>query len=155
MTMVAGRSFKDRDQLVSHIRALQASVTDGAMLGPEDAFLVFHLITYHPNFVEKMTAPVVGFKYGPHEGFGGSKCWFVVRVDGSEEGISIMKCVESLAPRKPRADGKGPADGRGAKRSREEDGAADEAPVSRPRREIQTGCVLIIEGVPADYDYET
>jgi len=155
--MVAGRCFADRDQLVSHIRALQGSLTDGAMLGPEDAFFVFHLATYHPNFVEKMIAPIVGFKYGPHESFGGSKCFFVVRVDGSEEGISIMKCVEAVAPR--HGQGKQTGEQRQQKRPRDEeagnDSSAVEPPFSKPRREFTTGCVVIIDGVPSDYDYES
>mmetsp|Transcript_85322 Transcript_85322/g.198364 ORF Transcript_85322/g.198364 Transcript_85322/m.198364 type:complete len:601 (-) Transcript_85322:363-2165(-) len=157
MIMVAGRSFKDRDQLVSHIRALQSSITDGAMLGPEDAFFIFHLITYHPNFVEKMTAPVAGFKYGPHESFAGSKCFFVVRVDGSEEGISIMKCVDSLAPKRGRNEPRNDGEARGTKRAREEDPAEDGAgpvPPAKFKREIQSGCVLVIDGVPADFGYE-
>ncbi|CAE8737345.1 unnamed protein product, partial [Polarella glacialis] len=158
---VAGRSFKDRDALVSHIRSLQASTADGSMLGPEDAFFVFHLATFHPNFGEKMTSPVVGFKYGSHEQFAGSKCFFVVRADGTEEGISIMKCVEAAMPKKGDQE-----QGRGVKRGREEeevkqaDGRVerkadeDEPAAFKPRREIQTGCVLIVEGVPSDHSYE-
>ncbi|CAJ1394688.1 unnamed protein product [Effrenium voratum] len=147
--VIAGRSFKDREELVSHIRALQAATPDGKLLGPEDAFFVFHLATFHPNFMEKMTAPVVGFKYGPHEAFVGSKCFFVVRADGSEEGISIMKCVEVALPRK--------GTGRGVKRDREEEDVKDreeEREATRPKREIQTGCVLIIEGLPGSASFE-
>jgi len=152
---LAGHAFKDRDGLVSHIRQLQTSVTDGAMLGPEDAFFIFHLATRHPHFIEKMTAPVVGFKYGPHEAFQGSKCFFVVRADGSEEGISIMKCVEAVLPKRPLK-----GDGRGVKRERDDASQAieDSAPAAKKvfeqRREITHGCVVIISGVPGDIPYE-
>ncbi|CAE7505527.1 UTR2 [Symbiodinium pilosum] len=154
---IAGRPFKDREELVGHIRSIQAATPDGSLLGPEDAFFVFHLATFHPNFVEKMTAPVVGFKYGPHEAFVGNKCFSVVRADGSEEGISVMKCVESALPKK--------GQGRGTKRDRE-DGDRDELakdsahaggeepPAAKPRREMQAGCVLIIEGLPGSCCYE-
>merc|ERR1719491_1867955 len=109
------------------MRALQTSVTEGAMLGPENAFLVFHLATFHPNFVDKMTAPVVGFRYGPNEAFGGAKCFFVVRADGTQEGISIPKCIESAAPGAGKGDkgDKGEAK-RGTKRTLEEGEAAAE-----------------------------
>eukprot|EP00930_Biecheleria_cincta_P088750 TRINITY_DN77_c1_g2_i1.p1 TRINITY_DN77_c1_g2~~TRINITY_DN77_c1_g2_i1.p1 ORF type:complete len:471 (+),score=150.70 TRINITY_DN77_c1_g2_i1:32-1414(+) len=149
---LAGRGFESRDALVSHIRALQAATADGALLGPEDAFFIFHLATHHPNFADKMTTPVVGFKYGPHEEFKGSRCFFVVRADGSEEGISIMKCVEAALP-------KGSAS-RGIKRDREEGEAApagtaaEEPQPQRPRREIQVGCILIIEGIPGNVGFE-
>jgi len=151
---LAGRGFEGRDALVSHIRALQAATADGALLGPEDAFFLFHLATYHPNFADKMTSPVVGFKYGPHEDYQGSKCFFVVRADGSEEGISIMKCVEAALP-------KGSQGGsRGLKRDREEgeaapaETAAEEPQPQRPRREIQVGCILIMDGVPGNVGVE-
>merc|ERR1712048_262217 len=107
--VIAGRAFKDRDEITSFVRAIQGSLGDNQMLGPEDAFFIFHLATFHPSFAEKMTAPVVGFKYGPHENFPGSKCFFVVRADATEESISIMRCIDEVIPRtrgmkRPRED---------------------------------------------------
>jgi len=132
-------------------------VTEGAMLGPEDAFFIFHLATYHPQFAEKMTSPVVGFKYAPHEQFPGSKCFFVVRADGTEEGISISKCVNIVFPK----DGKGAKaaapDAKGTKRPREEDEkGGDAAEEKKPKREkvITPGLIVMIEGVPRDFAYQ-
>jgi len=152
--MLAGHRFVDRSDLLDYIRKLQSSIPDNKMVGPEDAFFLFHLITHHPNFQEKMISPVVGFKYGEHELFPGSKCFFVVRADGTQEGISVMKALDVIAPK-----------GRGAKRPREEEpassapsrgdeeGAIAEPPAKR-LREITVGCILEIDGVPSNLVYE-
>eukprot|EP00405_Crypthecodinium_cohnii_P030658 CAMPEP_0206511708 /NCGR_PEP_ID=MMETSP0324_2-20121206/60436_1 /ASSEMBLY_ACC=CAM_ASM_000836 /TAXON_ID=2866 /ORGANISM="Crypthecodinium cohnii, Strain Seligo" /LENGTH=493 /DNA_ID=CAMNT_0054003509 /DNA_START=67 /DNA_END=1548 /DNA_ORIENTATION=+ len=149
---VAGRYFADREAIDSHVKHIQANCKDGQLLGPEDSFFLFHLTTFHPHFLEKVSAPVVGFKYGPHEDFKGTRCFFIVKADGTEEGISAKKCVEVIFP------------GKGQKRQREEDSSVpaaaaaaaveqEEPPAQKPRREIQEGCIVIIEGLPDDIDY--
>jgi len=149
---IAGRSFQTRDDLVKHIRAMQSTLADGTMLGPEDAFFIFHLCSFHPHFAEKMTAPVAGFKYGPHEMFPGSKCFFVVRVDGTEEGISVMKSVDAVVPRGGKKNNDD--DSRGTKRQHEEvQGDDDGPPATRPRRELTPGCVVVIHGLPPGMSY--
>merc|ERR1712100_836441 len=104
----------------------------GSPLGPENEFLIFELCTYHPQFREKMTAPVVGFKYATHET--GHKCFFVVRSDGSEDGISVMKGINALFPK----DGSRPAQAREQAKKESKKRALDEAeepPAQKPKRE--------------------
>merc|ERR1719272_1616351 len=83
-----------------------------------------------------MTSPIVGFKYGEGDSAKSSRSFFLIRADGSEEGISAKKCVEGACLKR--------------KREREE-ADADEADAKRAR--IQTGCVVVIEGVPNDTRY--
>merc|ERR1711972_457318 len=80
------------------------------------------------------------------------------------------KCIDLVVPKVPgaavsssngakaSAPPAGGDDSRGAKRRREEDGAVDEAsapPQTKPKREIQPGCVLLMEGVPIKYEFDT
>ena len=104
--MIAGRPFTDRDALEAHILIVEENCKDGVMVGPEDSFFLFHLATFHPNFLEKMTAPVVGFKYGPHPEFQQSKSFFIIRADGTEESLNAKKCIEVAWPNRGRKRGR-------------------------------------------------
>lgn len=105
-----------------------------------------------------MTAPVVGFKYGPHENFKMSRCFFIVFADGREEGFSIKKCMEAAAPHDKNTQRKA------QKRVREDNEVKDNKEIKdekreeepaekKPRREIIPGCVVIIEGLPKELKY--
>eukprot|EP00927_Polykrikos_kofoidii_P079284 TRINITY_DN76072_c0_g1_i1.p1 TRINITY_DN76072_c0_g1~~TRINITY_DN76072_c0_g1_i1.p1 ORF type:complete len:398 (-),score=108.47 TRINITY_DN76072_c0_g1_i1:116-1309(-) len=151
---LAGRAFKGRNELAARIKQLQAASGEGTMFGPEDAFFLYDLARYHPQFKEKMSGPIVGFKYDVHENFPGSKCFFIVRADGSEEGISLTKCIEaafSTPPSQP-SEQSGQS---GQKRSREDQSSTiEENPAKKPRREFQPGLVLDVQGIPATMKYE-
>eukprot|EP00403_Amphidinium_massartii_P018855 CAMPEP_0178427846 /NCGR_PEP_ID=MMETSP0689_2-20121128/29959_1 /TAXON_ID=160604 /ORGANISM="Amphidinium massartii, Strain CS-259" /LENGTH=482 /DNA_ID=CAMNT_0020049573 /DNA_START=41 /DNA_END=1489 /DNA_ORIENTATION=+ len=145
---LAGREFATRDSFFSHIKKMQSNATDGAQLGQEDSFLLFHVATYHPNFQQKMVAPVTGFKYATHPEHTANKCFWITFADGSEDALSISKCTEAMFLK------------RGEKRAREESRPAaqadeEEPAAQRQKREIVKGCVLEILGIPPDWDYQS
>jgi hypothetical protein len=75
--MIAGHSFSNRDGVKKYVEAIQESAADSQALPPEHALFMFYLASYLPDFESKLSAPVVGFKYGLHSGGGGGlKCFF-------------------------------------------------------------------------------
>jgi len=87
----------------------------------------------------------VGFKYGSHSN--GLKCFLMLRSDGSEEGISISKCLNGLLPKVAG----------GTKRPREQDAeAAQDAPAAKKQQglKIRPGCVVVITGIPKATQYQ-
>jgi len=97
---LAGRSFASRAALVEHVRAMQARAEgntyhEGRLEG-EDKFLMFHIVMQHPKTFEKLRAPVRAFRYGVHSQFPKSKCFIIVFANGTEEPVSVMRCVKEL-----------------------------------------------------------
>lgn len=136
---VAGHTFPNRDGVHAYVRTLQEALVDNEPLSSENALFMFHLTSFLPNFESRLTAPCVGFKYGPH-GNGGLKCFFMLRSDGTQESISVKKCLDGLIPKV--------AGLAGTKRTREE--AADEGPAKKKDHamKIRPGCVLLITDIP-------
>jgi len=97
---VAGRRFEGNKALVEHVRAIQARL-DGSgeegsgTLAGEDLFLVFHILMRNLRTVEKFREPVRGIRYGRHANFPNS-CFIVLFEDGSEEPVSLMRCIKEL-----------------------------------------------------------
>lgn len=143
---VAGHTFPNRDGVQAYVRSLQEAFVDNEPLSSEHALFMFHLTSFLPNFESKLTAPCVGFKYGPH-GNGGLKCFFMLRSDGTQEAISVKKCLDGLMI--PKVAGLA-----GTKRPREE--AADEGPAKKKDHamKIRPGCVLLITDIPNTLVYK-
>jgi len=143
--MIAGHTFPNRESVQEHVRKIQDSASDDQALQPADALFLFHLASFQPSFEAKLTAPVVGFKYGSHSN--GLKCFLMLRSDGSEEGISISKCLNGLLPKVAG----------GTKRPREQDAeAAQDAPAAKKQQglKIRPGCVVVITGIPKATQYQ-
>jgi len=142
---VAGHTFPNRDGVHAYVRTLQEALVDNEPLSSEDALFMFHLTSFLPNFESKLTAPCVGFKYGPF-GNGGLKCFFMLRSDGTQESVSVGKCLSAMIPKV--------AGSAGTKRPREE--AADEGPAKKKDHamKIRPGCVLLITDIPNTLVYK-
>lgn len=62
-------------------------------LGEEDEKRVMEALHYHPRSVEKIGSGVKNIKVDYHPTYTTSRCFFVVREDGSVEDFSYNKCV--------------------------------------------------------------
>lgn len=172
---IAGRSFAGRDEVIAHIKAIQASAPDGdSLLRAEDAFFLLHLSSHHPLFTDKVRAPLIGFRYGECPNFKGTKSFLSVHVDGSVSGISWQKSLDVVCPKKgtkrPRVDTEPatqPADAtaeeatdsakRQTKRNPEENKAvleeADPGATMHHAEVTRRGTVLEVRGLPAETEY--
>lgn len=84
-------------------RAVRAAVADalhahnpGEELRGEELRLMRALLEQHPDRAEKVGAGVRGIKVDESLHASGSKCFWVLRIDGSAEDFSARKCLKSL-----------------------------------------------------------
>jgi len=160
--VLAGQKFTSRAEVAETVKRIQESLDKegGGQLGPQDAFLMFHLMLHHPKAVGKMTSPVLSIRYGTYEKFH-NKCFIMVRKDGTEEGVSWSKSLEAIFPRKGSSrpvdsaeacagDAGAPAAQQGLQRNKEQ---ADMEDKLSGTGQMRRGCVLDIRGVPGSMCY--
>lgn len=142
---IAGRRFRNRDEVVKHVKSIQEKVNDGP-LNAEDSFFFLHLALNHPRFTEKVSVPISGFRYGDCPGFQGTKAFVAIHSDGSEQGVSWQKSLDVLCPRTTAAAVAAQTSD-GGKRPRE-DGEEEPKLVEKV-----AGTVLQLKGLPDGVDY--
>lgn len=69
----------------------------GDILHKEDKSIVMHALLYHPRSKEKTGVGIAEIKIGFNPEFPQSRCFVVVRKDGSIEDFSYHKCLSGLA----------------------------------------------------------
>lgn len=69
----------------------------GDILHKEDKSIVMHALLYHPRSKEKTGVGIEEIKIGFNPEFPQSRCFVVVRKDGSIEDFSYHKCLNGLA----------------------------------------------------------
>eukprot|EP00450_Noctiluca_scintillans_P020096 CAMPEP_0194514394 /NCGR_PEP_ID=MMETSP0253-20130528/46842_1 /TAXON_ID=2966 /ORGANISM="Noctiluca scintillans" /LENGTH=520 /DNA_ID=CAMNT_0039358049 /DNA_START=38 /DNA_END=1600 /DNA_ORIENTATION=- len=147
---VAGRSFSKREELVCHVRKMQARVEQAVgnelgILEGEDSIFMFHLLKRHPKTADKLRAPLKVIRYGLHTSFPKAKCFIMSFTDGTEEAVGWMKCVKELFAHDPVSGREKALDEacppRPSKRAR----AVEETPQVCERSRSDTGLKLIRE----------
>nr|AJA90757.1 DNA-directed RNA polymerase IV largest subunit [Cycas revoluta] len=71
----------------------------GEMLPEADKSIVVKALLYHPRSKAKIGIGVQEIKIGCNPAFSGSRCFTLVRMDGSIEDFSFHKCIKGLAAR--------------------------------------------------------
>ncbi|MEV0650582.1 DCL family protein [Phytomonospora sp. NPDC050363] len=65
---------------------------------PDDIAFIHDLVALHPEAEEKIGAGIKGFVVRVNEnGFGGTRCFYVERVDGSSAEFSFPLCIDHAA----------------------------------------------------------
>lgn len=86
-------SLADRE-LFEECRAIRDKYDDGIPLSPEDRKVVLSALRKHPKGREKFGAGVQAVVVDKF--VGGTRCFFVVRADGTAEDFSLRKCFWDL-----------------------------------------------------------
>jgi len=81
-------------------QAIRDSYPDGVPLSPEDRKVVLATLRHHPRGREKFGCGVAHVVVDTY--VGGTRCFFVIRADGSVEDFSLRKCVGYDTP--PRSE---------------------------------------------------
>ena len=68
---------------------------DGEKLTGNDADFIKELLEMHDKGAEKLR-DFESFEVGEHPDYAKTRCFFVVRNDGSKEDFSISKCITKL-----------------------------------------------------------
>jgi hypothetical protein len=72
-------------------RAIRAWYADGQPLDPSDMAFMRHVLDRHPRAAQKIGAGVHAIVCGAY--VGGSRCFFVIRTDGTIEDFSVRRCL--------------------------------------------------------------
>lgn len=85
----------DINKVKSKSRAILNNMKDDDKLSDNDADFVKEILKFHQKADEKLK-DFTSFVVGPHPEFPKTRCFFVVRKDGSKEDFSVSKCIQNL-----------------------------------------------------------
>lgn len=77
--------------MLERIRDVRGRYADGVPLTGEDARFLYALLTHHPRSTQKIGCGVRAIVL--HEYIGRTRCFFVIRTDGTAEDFSAGRCV--------------------------------------------------------------
>ena len=92
---IAGVYYLDINKVKSKSRAILNLKKDGERLEDSEEAFVKEIISFHERSEQKM-ADFDHFEVGKHPQFENTRCFFVVRKDGTKEDFSITKCIQKL-----------------------------------------------------------
>lgn len=92
---IAGVYYADINKVKSKARAILNLKKDGETLTGNDADFIKELLENHDKGEEKLR-DFDHFEVGEHPDYSKTRCFFVVRKDGSKEDFSISKCITKL-----------------------------------------------------------
>lgn len=92
---IAGQIYLDIGKVKSKSRAILNLSEDGAKLKEKDEAFLKDVIQFHEKYDEKIK-DFVHFEVGPHPNYDKTRCFFIVRKDGSKEDFSVSKCILAL-----------------------------------------------------------
>ena len=92
---IAGQYYLDINKVRSKSRAIMNLKEDGEKLEGNDVEFIKELLQLHHKAEEKLR-DFDAFEVGVHPQFEKTRCFFVVRKDGSKEDFSVTKCIQAL-----------------------------------------------------------
>jgi hypothetical protein len=90
------RTFKTQSEATTFFREMLSRYEPGNRVNDEDSLDLAALLERHPNYVTKIGCGVDHF--GVEKTQHGTKCFRVVRVDGSNTDFSYPKCIAGRSP---------------------------------------------------------
>merc|ERR1712194_187118 len=99
--VVGNQRFLNVGALRGKVKEILNSWSDGEQLKKDgtDFKLITSLLEFHPKGAEKRKG-LVGIKVAKSE-YGDSRCFYMVRDDGSSEDVSMKKCVDAVEANPP------------------------------------------------------
>lgn len=92
---IAGQFYTDISKVKSKARAILNLKKDGEKLSGNDEDFIKEIVQYHDKAEQKMR-DFTHFEAGEHPNYEKTRCFFVVRSDGTKEDFSISKCIMNL-----------------------------------------------------------
>ena len=92
---IAGVYYSDINKVKSKARAILNLKKDGERLGGNDEEFLKELVKFHEKHDAKMK-DFAHFEAGEHPSYEKTRCFFIVREDGTKEDFSISKCIYNL-----------------------------------------------------------
>ena len=92
---IAGVYYLDINKVKSKSRAILNLKKDGERLEGNDSEFIKELLSFHEKNEAKLT-DFEAFEVNTHPDFDKTRCFFVVRKDGSKEDFSVTRCIINL-----------------------------------------------------------
>jgi len=92
---IAGVIYLDIGKVKSKARAILNLKNDGERLAGNDEVFMKDILQFHHKHDLKMK-DFVAFEVGTHPEFEKTRCFFVVKEDGTREDFSVAKCLQAL-----------------------------------------------------------
>lgn len=92
---IAGVYYLDVNKVKSKSRAILNLKKDGERIEGNDSDFIKELLEFHEKKDQKLK-DFDHFEVGAHPNFEKTRCFFVVRKDGSKEDFSVTKCILNL-----------------------------------------------------------
>ena len=86
--------FIDIKDIRQKARTIMNNIKEGEQPQPHDKKFLEDVIAYHPN--KEKSANLDHFTTGQNPNFTGSKCFILVKKDGSKEDFSVNKCLDEI-----------------------------------------------------------
>lgn len=90
-----GVKYPSLEAFKSRFKGLITKTKNDAEIPEDGKQLLLALLKYHKNSEEKLSN-VKGFTVGFHPTFDATRCFFILREDGSKEDFSYHKCIHNL-----------------------------------------------------------
>ena len=88
-----GAYFRTKEAVVSRLRSVLYGYRSGKLVSAEDHQFLLSVLEEHPHKEEKIGTGVAGFRVRVNPVFAHRRTFYIVRVDGTEEDFSFMKCL--------------------------------------------------------------
>lgn len=92
---IAGIYYIDINKVKSKSRAILNNMKDGDALNEADTAFMNEIIKFHARSGDKLK-DFASFQVGPHPEYNKTRCFFVVKTDGTKEDFSVSKCIMNL-----------------------------------------------------------
>jgi len=86
-------TFDDLSKIKTRMRRILSTSKDGEKVGSPDSEFILDLLKYHKNHDEKIK-DLSYITTGKHDEHDYSRCFFIVKNDGTKVDFSVHKCIE-------------------------------------------------------------
>jgi len=93
---LGGKSFQSVSKVKTYVKTLLNITPDDTPIDPSYFNVLLDILKHHPNFEEK-ARNLKNFTAGRHPSHKDSRCFFIVREDGTKEDFSVTKCLSQLS----------------------------------------------------------
>lgn len=102
---LGGEEFPTKDAAKKRIQAMLGGYQPGMIVNAFDSLILCDLVQRHPNAEQKIGAGIAGFRVIRNPEYPSSKCFALVRTDGSVTDFSYNECLRPTPPNQKAKNG--------------------------------------------------
>ncbi len=99
--IVANKEFETKSALQTFTKAILNSYPLYHHLSQDDQFFISELLKRHPEHDKKVGSGIQSIQIKPDGHWGTTRCFYIIRTDGSETDFSYGHCINNDTSREP------------------------------------------------------